>query len=160
MQREIDKAIDFGVKYGMSPEKAMDAAERAGYVLRWERFTKRTGDHKLQWLMERLTVMGISHRLNGETRDAPILEVLENRLDEAWTLLPYWLDNIRDDAPLFRPKPCPECGELTYNFKYRKPAGLCVNCRRTRREDNADGSCGMALQVQEVKRIRVQKGKS
>jgi hypothetical protein len=73
----------------------------------WVMFTKRTEDPKLAYLEAMLDRQAIPHRRNGESWHAPILEVPENRLDEAWALLSVKIgkrtfDDIPDDARIFR----------------------------------------------------------
>ena len=72
----------------------------------WTQFTKLTEDPKLAYLERLLDERGIEHRRNGHGRHAPIMEVPEDRLDEAWALLdtkvviegvPHTLDDIEDD---------------------------------------------------------------
>ncbi len=64
----------------------------------WALFTKRTDDPKLAWLERKLTEAGIKHRRNGSSFHAPILEVEESKLDDAWAILTP-VDNIPDDDP-------------------------------------------------------------
>ncbi len=68
---------------------------------KWVRFTKRTDDPKLSWLEARLLEAGIPYRRNGQSFHAPILEVPEELLDKAWTLLPQQIDELPDDDPMF-----------------------------------------------------------
>lgn len=78
---------------------------------KWETFTRRTEDPKLKYLEFRLDKMGIPHRRNGASCHAPILEVPEDQLEAAWTLLSEEVDNgdgtatrlddIEDDDPMF-----------------------------------------------------------
>ena len=64
-----------------------DAKSDEAYGVRWVTFTRRTNDPKLAWLQRELDKMGISNRRNGESFHAPILEVDENRMAEAWAIL-------------------------------------------------------------------------
>ena len=66
----------------------------------WVTFTRRTNDPKLAWLENELDIAGIEHRRNGESPHAPILEVLELDLEEAWDILKP-VDDIADDDPRF-----------------------------------------------------------
>jgi hypothetical protein len=98
------------------------AATSSRFVL----FTKRTDDPKLAYLEHLLTEAEIPHQRNGSSFHAPILEVPEGRLDEAWAILnrkidARRLDDIEDDDPMFlgyRPRDwwgedeCDEYGEL------------------------------------------------
>lgn len=68
--------------------------------------TKRTNFPKLGYIIHKLNEAGIDNQINGESRHAPILEVDENRYDEAWAILDerhgrYRLDEVRDDHPKF-----------------------------------------------------------
>ena len=72
----------------------------------WVTFTRRTEDPKLSHLEGLLDRLQIEHRRNGNSLHAPILQVPEERLEEAWDLLsmdydgiPY--DDIEDDDPMF-----------------------------------------------------------
>jgi hypothetical protein len=67
----------------------------------WVLFTKRTEDPKLGWLERRLQETGVESRRNGETRDAPILEVRRRDLDAAWAILTPAVDAMADDHPSF-----------------------------------------------------------
>lgn len=66
----------------------------------WERFTKRTGGHKLVWLEKQLEKAGIACRQNGNSFHAPILEVDATRIDDAWEILTP-VDDIDDDDERF-----------------------------------------------------------
>ena len=72
----------------------------------WQSFCRRTNDPKLAYIESLLTERGIPHRRNGESWHAPILEVPEAHMDEAWALLGMvidgrQLDDIEDDDPMF-----------------------------------------------------------
>lgn len=69
-------------------------------VLRWNRFTRRTDEPKLNWLEAQLDQHNIEHRRNGESFHAPILEVAEDKLDLAWEILGP-VDDIADDDEMF-----------------------------------------------------------
>ena len=73
-------------------------------------FTKRTDDPKLAYIERELDKRNISHRRNGASFHAPILEVDGSRLQEAWGILieihnvdgkEVWFDDIPDDHPMF-----------------------------------------------------------
>ena len=66
----------------------------------WEILCKRTNDPKLSWLERKLDEAGISHRRNGHSWHAPILEVLKTQIDQAWKILPP-VDDIPDDDEMF-----------------------------------------------------------
>lgn len=68
--------------------------------MKWVMFTKRTNDPKLTWIEEQLDALGIKHRRKGESFHAPILEVPENKLDDAWAFLDP-VDEVPDDHPMF-----------------------------------------------------------
>jgi hypothetical protein len=53
----------------------------------WTTLTRRTDGPKLAWLEGQLDGAGIPRRRNGSSFHAPVLEVLEDRLDEAWKIL-------------------------------------------------------------------------
>lgn len=61
-------------------------------------FTRRTNEPKLHWLELQLDQAGIRNRRNGKSFHAPILEVDEERLDEALEML-YDVDDVADDDP-------------------------------------------------------------
>lgn len=77
----------------------------------WTMFCKRTEDPKLRYIEMRLDDIGIPHRRNGESFHAPILEVPDDRLEEADQMLqePFdlgntvipTLDDVEDDHPFF-----------------------------------------------------------
>lgn len=67
----------------------------------WVMFTKRTDDPKLAWLAGQLDEAGIPHRRNGWSFHAPILEVPEDRLEDAWAILTP-VDDVDDDDPMFQ----------------------------------------------------------
>ena len=75
----------------------------------WEQLCRRTNDPKLSFIEARLDAMGIAHKREGESRDAPILRVDARRFEEAWALLSEdvagmgELDEIPDDDPIFIP---------------------------------------------------------
>ena len=89
-------------------------------------FCRRTEDPKLGYIERRLTEMGIAHRRNGHSFHAPILQVDERDLDDAWNMLDepvdmgdgttMLLDEIPDDHAMFGGEPdrsplcCPFCG--------------------------------------------------
>src|SRR5262245_14740588 len=71
---------------------------------KWVTFCKRTGDPKLAWIERELDKLRILHRRHKYSFHAPILEVPENRLQEADAILQrrvgrYTIDDIRDDHP-------------------------------------------------------------
>jgi hypothetical protein len=66
----------------------------------WKMFTKRTEDPKLAWLESKLGTSGIAHRRNGFSFHAPIMEVPEERLQDAHRILAP-VDDIPDDDPVF-----------------------------------------------------------
>lgn len=66
----------------------------------WVRFTKRTEDPKLACLERQLRHAGIPCRRNGASWHAPILEVPEERLEDAWKILRP-VDEIDDDDEMF-----------------------------------------------------------
>jgi len=68
--------------------------------MKWEQITKCTEDPKLAWLESRLDEAGIANRREGETRNAPILEVDASKLDEARDI-PSPVDDIPDDDERF-----------------------------------------------------------
>jgi hypothetical protein len=70
----------------------------------WVLFCKRTEDPKLAWIEHQLDLKGIPHRRNGDSFHAPILEVPEDREEDAEEILTrrigrYTVDDIRDDHP-------------------------------------------------------------
>ena len=74
----------------------------------WETFCRRTEDPKLRFIEGLLTQRGIPHRRNGHSSHAPILQVPEEHLDAAWSMLSedifgdgQQLDDIEDDDPVF-----------------------------------------------------------
>jgi len=67
----------------------------------WVLFTKRTDDPKLAWLEARLREVGIPSRRNGHSWHAPVLEVPQDRLDQAWAVLAP-VDGVDDDDPMFQ----------------------------------------------------------
>ena len=67
---------------------------------KWYTLTRRTEEPKLSWLEARLTEAEIPNRRNGETRNAPILEVPGDNWDAAWDIL-IPVDDIPDDDPQF-----------------------------------------------------------
>jgi len=68
--------------------------------MEWELFTKRTNYPKLSWLIEKLNDAGISNKVDGDSRDAPLLYVDSNRVGDAWgILIPF--DDVDDDSPMF-----------------------------------------------------------
>jgi hypothetical protein len=78
----------------------------------WEPVYRRTNDPKLAYLEYRLDLLMIRHRRNGESAHAPILEVPDENLQEAWDLLNepidedeqgrvIRLDDLEDDDALF-----------------------------------------------------------
>lgn len=78
--------------------------------MNWIEFTRRTDDPKLAYLEVRLTEAGIPHRRNGSSFHAPIMEVPEEREDEAYAILMedvdvdddlVLMDDIPDDDTLF-----------------------------------------------------------
>jgi hypothetical protein len=76
-------------------------------VTTWVQFTKRTEDPKLCWIEARLTDLGIAHRRNGRSFHAPILEVDETRISDAWKLMDQpgvnflSIDSMPDDHWMF-----------------------------------------------------------
>ncbi len=73
-------------------------------VKEWVLFCKRTEDPKLAWIERELDKLGIAHRRNGESRDAPILQVDAAKEVEAHSILMrrvgrYTIDDIRDNHP-------------------------------------------------------------
>ena len=76
----------------------------------WTQFTKRTNDPKLAALESMLDQAGIPHRRHGDSFHAPILQVPDERLDDAWKILDP-IDDIPDDDPRFV-VPRPELAEL------------------------------------------------
>jgi len=75
--------------------------------LDWVTLTKRTNDPKLAWIENQLTMVGISHRRNGESFHAPILEVREHNLTVASEILFMetghgTVDDMADDHLFFR----------------------------------------------------------
>jgi len=67
----------------------------------WVQFTKRTDDPKLAWLERQLRDAGIESRRHGESFHAPILQVEQHRLEEAWGILTNEIDDIPDDDERF-----------------------------------------------------------
>jgi hypothetical protein len=65
---------------------------------KWTTLTSRTDDPKLSWLEQQLDLSEISHRRNGETFHAPIMEVQQMHFDAAWKILEP-VDDIPDDDP-------------------------------------------------------------
>jgi hypothetical protein len=65
---------------------------------KWTTLTRRTDDPKLSWLEQQLDLSEISHRRNGETFHAPIMEVQQMHFDAAWKILEP-VDDIPDDDP-------------------------------------------------------------
>ena len=53
----------------------------------WTQLTDKTAMPKLTWLIKELKGAGIETRLNGESFEAPILEVPEGQFNDAWTIL-------------------------------------------------------------------------
>lgn len=53
----------------------------------WTTLCRRTNDPKLRWIQRRLDERDIPNRRNGESFHAPILEVDERRLGDAWEIL-------------------------------------------------------------------------
>lgn len=68
---------------------------------RYVAFTRRTEDPKLSWLQRRLDESGIESRINGSSFHAPILEVDEGRIDDAWRILTPEIDDMPDDHEMF-----------------------------------------------------------
>lgn len=66
----------------------------------WVMFTKRTNDPTLSWLESQLDKLGIEHRRNGESCYAPIMEVREASLSDAWAVLDP-VDELEDDLERF-----------------------------------------------------------
>jgi hypothetical protein len=62
--------------------------------------TRRTNDPKLAYLEFLLDEAGIPSRRNGESAHAPILEVDQRFIDDAWALLDP-IDNDNDDDPRY-----------------------------------------------------------
>jgi len=79
--------------------------------MNWERLCRRTEDPKLAWLEKQLDRAGISHRRNGYSFHAPILEVDAQRRKDAWAILSP-VDDIADDESFWTEDPdgC-SCGE-------------------------------------------------
>jgi hypothetical protein len=69
--------------------------------MEWKMLCKRTNDPKLSCLEDMLDEAGIPNRRNGHSFHAPILEVDDRRLDEAWDILTP-IDDIPDDDPHWR----------------------------------------------------------
>jgi len=68
--------------------------------MKWVTFCRRTEDPKLAYLETRLTGMGIPHRRHGSSFHAPILQVPEDRHEEAYRLFDEDWDGVRlDDVP-------------------------------------------------------------
>ena len=68
--------------------------------MKYIQFTKRTNEPKLSWLENELTNAGIANQRNGESWHAPILDVDETKIDEAWAILTP-VDDIPDDDEQF-----------------------------------------------------------
>lgn len=66
----------------------------------WVTFTRRTDEPKLTWLERQLDSAGIRNRRNGASAHAPILQVQEEDLVDAWAILSP-VDDIADDDPQF-----------------------------------------------------------
>lgn len=67
---------------------------------KYVQFTRRTNEPKLAWIEQQLEREGIKHRRQGESWHAPILEVEESRINDAWAILTL-VDDIEDDDPQF-----------------------------------------------------------
>lgn len=67
-------------------------------------FTHRTNDPKLGWIEHKLGQAGITHRRNGVSAHAPILEVDMTRIDDAWMILTP-VDELPDDNEIFTQPP-------------------------------------------------------
>ena len=68
----------------------------------WVLFTKRTNDPKLKWIEGELDKVGISHRRNGKSFHAPILEVPSSSLIRCWDILSGDIDHLPDDHEMFQ----------------------------------------------------------
>jgi len=71
-------------------------------MARWVQFTKRTEDPKLAWLECKLALRGIPSKRAGFSFHAPILEVPEEYEKAAQKILSYHIDNMPDNAKMFR----------------------------------------------------------
>jgi len=93
----------------------------------WVMFTKRTEDPKLAFIERVLTSRGIPNRRSGKSFHAPILEVPEDRLEDADKLLgeDYFgdgrrFDDIEDDDPVFDGEPAYEDDDDYYERARRE----------------------------------------
>ena len=68
---------------------------------KFEQFTKRTDYPKLGYLINRLNDLGIASIVYGNSFHAPILYVEKGKLDEAWSVLNRFIDELDDDDPSF-----------------------------------------------------------
>ena len=94
----------------------------------WVMFTRRTEDPKLAFIERVLTSRGIPNRRSGKSFRAPILEVHEDRLEDADKLLgeDYFgdgrrFDDIEDDDPVFDGEPAYEDDD-DYDERARREA--------------------------------------
>ncbi len=76
----------------------------------WTTLCRRTDDPKLAYIETKLTELGISHRRNGASAHAPILEVPADEHERAYAflLMPFdganeneTVDDVADDEPTF-----------------------------------------------------------
>lgn len=86
--------------------------------VKWVTFTEQINDPKLAWLERRLGAAGIPCRRNGYSFDGPILEVPEDRLEEAFNILSL-VAGVSDDDPRFQEVDT-EDGEFDENESARK----------------------------------------
>jgi len=77
-------------------------------LAKWTLFCKRTDDPKLSFIEKELRRRDIKSRRNGDSFHAPILEVPEEQLEDAWELFGEDVfgdgrrfDDIEDDDPIF-----------------------------------------------------------
>lgn len=96
--------IIFNSGWGWPVDGKFTFAMKVNGLIPWVLFTKRTESPKLAWLEHQLDEAGIPHRRNGSSFHAPILEVPENRLGAAWSILDP-VDDIPDDDPMFTKEP-------------------------------------------------------
>lgn len=106
------------------------SSDGGGHVTAWVIFTRRTDMPKLGWLATRCAEAGIPLRVNGETWHAPRTQVPMEQAEAAWAIL-LPVDDMPDDAPLFRPGRCPACQGPSFDAG----GGACLPCARAEEQD-------------------------
>jgi len=69
--------------------------------INWKVFTRRTDYPKLTWLQLELDKAKIEWRIKGKSAHAPIMEIDEDREDDAWKILDP-VDDVPDDDPRYQ----------------------------------------------------------